>query len=78
VAVGYHEQAEAAGEVAEQVRSIGRRAIIVAGELAKADAADQLVAEVENELGPLDVLVANAGVVTQPWCAAATSATSRS
>jgi 3-oxoacyl-[acyl-carrier protein] reductase len=66
VAIGYREQAEAAGEVAEQVRSIGRRAIIVAGELAQGDAAGQLVAGVETELGPLDVLVANAGVVTQP------------
>jgi len=66
VAVGYAEQASAADQVAEEVRGTGRRAITVAGDLARTDVARRLVAQVESELGPVDVLVANAGIVTPP------------
>jgi len=66
VAVGYAEQASAADQVADEVRGTGRRAITVAGDLARTDVARRLVAQVESELGPVDVLVANAGIVTPP------------
>ncbi|HME05063.1 MAG TPA: SDR family NAD(P)-dependent oxidoreductase [Solirubrobacteraceae bacterium] len=66
VAVGYAVQAEAADGVAEEVRGAGRRAITVAGDLARAEVARQLVAQVERELGPVDVLIANAGIVSPP------------
>jgi 3-oxoacyl-[acyl-carrier protein] reductase len=66
VAVGYAVQAQAADEVAEEVRGLGRRAITISGDLARADVAQQLVAQVESELGPVDVLIANAGIVTPP------------
>ncbi len=66
VAVGYAEQAQAAGAVAEELRGAGRRAITVAGDLASADVAGELVARVESELGAVDVLIANAGIVTPP------------
>ncbi len=66
VAIGYAERAQAASEVAEQVRAAGRRAITVAGDLADAQVAGRLVAQVESELGPVDVLIANAGIVTPP------------
>jgi NAD(P)-dependent dehydrogenase (short-subunit alcohol dehydrogenase family) len=66
VAVGYAVQAQAAGEVADEVRGAGRRAITVAGDLARADVARDLIARVESELGAVDVLIANAGIVTPP------------
>src|SRR5271165_6731104 len=66
VAVGYAVQAQAAGEVADEIRGAGRRAIAVAGDLARADVARDLVARVESELGAVDVLIANAGIVTPP------------
>ncbi len=66
IAVGYAVQAQAAGEVAEEVRGAGRSAITVAGDLARPDVAGELVGRVESELGAVDVLIANAGIVTPP------------
>ena len=62
VAVGYNADAAAAGEVVEAVRASGRRSGAFPADLARSDAAAGLVAEVEAALGPVDVLVANAGV----------------
>jgi 3-oxoacyl-[acyl-carrier protein] reductase len=64
VAVGYGSSAAAAEEVAGAVRALGRRATVAGGDLADPAAADALVDAVEAGLGPLDVLVANAGVNT--------------
>ena len=66
VAVGYAEQTQAADAVAEEVRRAGRRAITMPGDLARADVAGELVARVESELGAVDVLIANAGIVSPP------------
>ncbi len=62
VAVGYGSNAAAAEEVADAVRALGRRAAAAGGDLADPAAADTLVDAVAAELGPVDVLVANAGV----------------
>src|SRR4051812_47365081 len=64
VAVGYGSDAAAAEEVAGAVRALGRRATVAGGDLADPSAADALVDAVEADLGPVDVLVANAGVNT--------------
>jgi 3-oxoacyl-[acyl-carrier protein] reductase len=64
VAVGYGSNAAAAEEVADAVRALGRRATAAGGDLADPAAADTLVDAVEAALGPIDVLVANAGVNT--------------
>src|SRR3954466_8596351 len=75
VAVAYASNADAAAEAAAAIRAIGRRAITcgadlaargIAGGAALADpaAADALVDAVEAGLGPVEVLVANAGVNT--------------
>ena len=64
VAVGYATHAEAAEAVAGEIRALGRRAIAVGGDLAAPAAADEVVDAVEAGLGPLDILVANAGINT--------------
>jgi 3-oxoacyl-[acyl-carrier protein] reductase len=64
VAVGYAANAEAAEEVAAAVRGLGRRATAIGADLADPAAADALVDAVEAGLGPVDVLIANAGVNT--------------
>jgi 3-oxoacyl-[acyl-carrier protein] reductase len=62
VAVHYAGGAERAAEVADAVRSLGRRALAVQADLACAEAPGALVDAVEAELGPVDVLVANHGL----------------
>src|SRR3954462_15924838 len=57
----------AAAAVADEIRASGRRAVAAGADLADPAAADALVDAVEGELGPIDVIVANAGVNT-PGC----------
>jgi 3-oxoacyl-[acyl-carrier protein] reductase len=64
VAVGYAASAGAAEQLAAELRARGRRAIAAGADLADAGAVDRLVDAVEDALGPLDILVANAGVNT--------------
>jgi glucose 1-dehydrogenase/3-oxoacyl-[acyl-carrier protein] reductase len=51
-----------AEEVAQAIREQGRKAVALAGDVSQRDEVDALVANAANELGPLDVLVNNAGV----------------
>jgi 3-oxoacyl-[acyl-carrier protein] reductase len=66
IAVGFAKHAQAAEEVAAQLRSEGRRAVTAGGDLSHPAVADLLVDQVEAELGPVDVLVANAGIAASP------------
>ena len=62
VAVGYGAQAEAAEQIAAEIGAAGGRAVAVGADLRQPDAPDALVVAVEAALGPVDVLVNNAGV----------------
>src|SRR5437868_5994092 len=62
VAVAYGRDAQAAERVAEEIRAAGRRAVVAGGDLADPSVAGALVDAAEDGLGPVDVLVANAGV----------------
>nr|WP_315458373.1 SDR family NAD(P)-dependent oxidoreductase [uncultured Sphingorhabdus sp.] len=55
--------ANAAEEVAEAVRDLGRRSCVVIGDVAQRDAARAAVAVVAAELGGIDVMVNNAGIL---------------
>jgi meso-butanediol dehydrogenase/(S,S)-butanediol dehydrogenase/diacetyl reductase len=46
----------------EEIRALGRRAVFVPADVSDRAAVDALVARVEDELGPLDVVCSNAGV----------------
>ncbi len=62
VAVGYRVREAEAGAVVSRVEAMGRRAIAVAADVADAAAAAGLIAEVEERLGPIDGVVAAAGI----------------
>ena len=62
VAVGYGAHREPAEEIARQITSAGGRAIALGADLRHARAPEELVSKVEAALGPIDVLVANAGL----------------
>ena len=63
VAVHYVRSAERAAVVCEQIRAIGQRAIAVQADIATREAVNQMVEKVTGELGPIDLLVNNAGDV---------------
>jgi NAD(P)-dependent dehydrogenase (short-subunit alcohol dehydrogenase family) len=50
------------GDTADAVRGIGRRAVAVAHDVGDVDGAGEAVAMAERALGPLDILINNAGV----------------
>jgi len=62
VAVGYARTADAARALVDELRAGGGRADAFAADLRSADAAAGLAVAVERALGPVDVLVANAGI----------------
>ena len=64
VAVNYVASAESAEEVAKWIRDKGRRAITVKADVAKRSEVEPMIEKVWNELGPIDVLVNNAGIET--------------
>ncbi|HEX9080104.1 MAG TPA: 3-oxoacyl-ACP reductase family protein [Desulfuromonadaceae bacterium] len=64
VAVNYRSNEAAALEVCAQIRGAGRRAVAVQGDVARAADVAWVVAEVRRELGPVAILVNNAGIGT--------------
>lgn len=62
VAIGYASDAEGAGTTAAAVRALGRRASVHAADVADEEQAGAMVAAAEEELGPLDAVVLNAGI----------------
>jgi len=62
VAVNYREKAAEAEAVAGAIRAEGGKAIAVQADVSRADEVARLIAAVDRELGPVDVLVNNAGV----------------
>jgi 3-oxoacyl-[acyl-carrier protein] reductase len=62
VAVNYASNADAAAEVCRAVEAAGGTAHAVQGDVSTADGAAALVEAVERDIGPIDVLVNNAGI----------------
>ena len=62
VAVNYRERASAAEATAGDLRRLGRRAAAVRADVACAAEVERLVETVAEALGPVDVLVNNAGI----------------
>src|SRR3954451_7801189 len=62
VAVNWLDDEGAANQIAGELRAAGRRALTVRADMGKLAEVEAMVAAVEEGLGPIDVLVNNAGV----------------
>src|SRR4051795_5170650 len=68
VALGYGSHRDDAAGIAPALREMGRRAIVIEGDMADADVPARMVGETLEQLGTCDVLVATAGVgLRLPW-----------
>ena len=65
VCVNYIQQKEAAEEVVAALRAMGRQAIAVQTDVADGAAVAAMVRTAEAELGPISLLVNNAGIAGQ-------------
>jgi len=61
ITIGYRQKEQAARTLAERVRQMGRRAIIVRGDMSIPAEVLALVDATEVQLGPIDILISNAG-----------------
>jgi len=62
IAVNWLDDQRAAEQVANQVRGCGRRATLVKADVAQIEQVRSMVSAAQDALGPIDVLVNNAGV----------------
>lgn len=62
VAINYAGNVAAAEEVAAEIRKIGRRALILQGDVSKTEIASEMMEAVVSEFGHCDILVNNAGI----------------
>jgi 3-oxoacyl-[acyl-carrier protein] reductase len=62
IAVNYRDKAAEARNVAETIRGAGGRAMAVGADVSQAAEVAAMMAAVERELGPIDVLINNAGI----------------
>ena len=63
VAIGFWEQADAAGSVVEDIQAIGRTAAAFGADISDPDEARRMVAEAESAFGRIDGLVNCAGIM---------------
>ena len=66
VAINYATRADAALELAAEIRAAGGRAITIQADVANQQAVQAMTAQTEAELGPITILVNNAGIA---WAA---------
>jgi NAD(P)-dependent dehydrogenase (short-subunit alcohol dehydrogenase family) len=64
VAINHLGSCDKACAVATWVKSKGRRAVVVEADVSQRDQVEAMFEQVEKELGPIDVLVNNAGIET--------------
>ncbi len=62
VAITYRSNADAAERVAAKIRAQGCSAATFAGDMSQVEVPGPLVSTVERELGPVEILIANAGI----------------
>ena len=62
VTIGYASDAGAAGDVAEEVSARGRKAVAVGGDVGEPGEIERIVSAAEDALGPIDILISNAGI----------------
>jgi 3-oxoacyl-[acyl-carrier protein] reductase len=62
VALNFLDDKAAAEAIATQIEAMGQRCAMVRADVSKSPEIRQMVATVEDELGPIDVLVNNAGI----------------
>jgi 3-oxoacyl-[acyl-carrier protein] reductase len=74
VAVNYHNRKDAARDTCAAIEQAGRKALPVQADVSRAKAVARMVATVERELGPVDILLNNAGIVSHKPLAEITEA----
>jgi 3-oxoacyl-[acyl-carrier protein] reductase len=62
IVIGYEQKEQAARTLAGHIQQMGRRAVVVYGDLSQPADVQALVNKAEAQAGPIDILVSNAGM----------------
>ena len=62
VAVNYSGSREKAEETAEEIRAMGRKAVLIQADISKQEDCERMFREMESSIGTMDILVNNAGI----------------
>ncbi len=62
VCINYHSAADEAKRVADKIRAMGRRSLVIQADVGREDDVRQMFDTVKSEFGRMDILVNNAGV----------------
>ena len=62
LAINFRSRSQEADKVAAEIRALGRRAVVVQADVSDSEAVKQMVTEIAENLGPVSVLVNNAGI----------------
>ena len=62
VAVNYNSQSDAAESVCQTIRAAGRKCVAVQADVSKTADVDRMVKTIEQQLGPVGIVVNNAGI----------------
>ncbi len=65
VAVNFRTRSEEAEKVCVAIRKLGRRALAVQADVSQSDQVKKMVAQIEGELGAVNIVVNNAGIARQ-------------
>ena len=65
LAINYRERAADADKVCAEIQKLGRRALAIQADVSQSDQVKRMVAQTERELGPVQILVNNAGMAHQ-------------
>ena len=64
IAINYNSHKEDAEEVLDQIQKVGSDGIIIKGDVSKLNEVQNMVKEVEDKLGNIDILYNNAGIIS--------------
>jgi 3-oxoacyl-[acyl-carrier protein] reductase len=62
VAINFRERASEANTLVKAIGEAGGRAIAIAADVSQSDAVAQMIQRVKSDLGPIDILINNAGI----------------
>ena len=62
IAINYRERASEANSLVKSIGEAGGRAIAIAADVSQSDAVAQMVKRVNADIGPIDILINNAGI----------------
>jgi 3-oxoacyl-[acyl-carrier protein] reductase len=63
VAIGYHARAADAEETTRAIAALGRKAVAIQADVARADDIRRMIDTTKRELGDVDILINNAGII---------------